>query len=71
MEDLMKETYTTGAYIREFLKADKRPRFANLKPTKEIKITSRKIASERKKFVKESEEMMKKDREGRLKKYKS
>lgn len=71
MEDLMEETYTTGAYIREFLKVDKRPRFANLKTTEEIRITSRKIASEQKRFVKESEKTMKKDREGRLKKYKS
>ena len=68
-KDLMEETYTIGAYIKEFLKVDKRPRFANLKQTEEIKITSKQIASERKRYVKESKEMMKKDRESRLKKY--
>lgn len=70
LEDLMQETYTTGAYIREFLKFDIRPRFANLKQTEEIRITEKQIAIERKRFVKGSEESMKKDREGRLKKYK-
>ena len=69
MEDLMEETYTTGAYIREFLKVDERPKFGNLEQTKEITITAKQITIERKKFVKESEETMKKDREGRLKKY--
>lgn len=70
MEDLMEETYTTGAYIREFLKVDKRPRFARLKPTEKIKISPEKVKKEREKFVKESEETMQKDREGRLEKYK-
>lgn len=70
LEDLMQETYTIGAYIREFLKFDKRPRFANLKKTEDIKVAAKLVAKEREKFVKESEETMKKDREGRLKKYK-
>ena len=70
LEDLMDETYTTGAYIREFMKADKRPEFANLKPTLDIHIDPKDVDKERVRFVKESEETMKKDREGRLKKYK-
>lgn len=70
MKDLMEETYTTGAYIRDFLKADKRPMFANLGSTLDIHIDPKAVAKERIKFVKESEETMKKDREGRLKKYK-
>lgn len=69
LEDLMSEAYTTGAYVREFLKLDKRPRFANLRQTEEIKISSKQVKAERKRFVKESEDNMKKDREGRLKKY--
>ena len=69
LEDLMDETYTTGAYIREFMKADKRPTFANLKPTLDIHIDPKDVAKERIKFVKESKETIKKDREGRLKKY--
>jgi len=71
LEDLMQETYTTGAYAREFLKFDKRARFAQLKPTEDIRISKDQVAAEREVFVKESEDMMKKDREGRLKKYKS
>ncbi|MBI1862781.1 hypothetical protein HYS00_01535 [Candidatus Microgenomates bacterium] len=70
LEDLMDETYTTGAYIREFMKADKRPEFANLKPTLDIHIDPNDVDKERIRFVKQSEETMKKDREGRLKKYK-
>ena len=70
MEDLMEETYTMGAYIREFLKVDKRARLAYLKPTENIRITPEKVTAERIKFVKESEATMEKDREGRLKKYK-
>lgn len=70
LEDLMNEAYTTGAYIRVFLKADKRPKFANLNQTANIKITTKQITAERKILVKESKENMKKDREGRLKKYK-
>ena len=70
LEDLMDEAYTTGAYIREFLKFDDRPRFANLKQTEGIRITPQQVTSERKRFVEESEETMRKGREGRLKKYK-
>lgn len=69
LEDLMEETYTTGACIREFIKVDKRPAFANLKSTLDIHIEPKDVTKERIKFVKESEETMKKDREGRLKKY--
>lgn len=69
LKDLMEETYTTGAYVREFIKADKRPKFANLKSTFDIHISPVDVSKERKRFVKESEETMKKDREGRLKKY--
>lgn len=69
IEDLMEETYTTGAYIREFIKVDKRPSFANLKSTLDIQIDPKNVSKERKEFVRESEETMKKEREGRLKKY--
>lgn len=70
LNDLMQETYTFGAYVREFLKVDIRPRFSRMKPIADIIISSEKVAKEREKFVKESEETMERDREGRLKKYK-
>jgi len=69
LEDLMQETYSTGAYIREFLKFDKRARFARLKYTENISISEEQVAAERIVFVQQSEDTMKKDREGRLKKY--
>lgn len=70
LEDLMEETYTTGAYIRKFMAVDKRDRLARLFPTENIKLTDRQISKERKLFVKESKETMKKDRASRLSKYK-
>ncbi|OGE32398.1 hypothetical protein A3C59_03830 [Candidatus Daviesbacteria bacterium RIFCSPHIGHO2_02_FULL_36_13] len=69
LEDLMQETYTLGGYVREFLKFNKMGWFADLEPIQEIAISPEKSEKERKKFVKESEETMEKDREGRLKKY--
>jgi hypothetical protein len=69
LEDLMQETYTFGAYVRAFLKVDKRYFFTRMKPIENISISEEKIAAEREKLVKESEETMENDREGRLKKY--
>ena len=69
LEDLLEEAYTTGAYVRKFMAVDKRDKFARLSPTEKIKLTLKQIASERKKFVKESEETVEKDRKGRLGKY--
>lgn len=69
-EDLMEEAYTFGGYVREFLKVDKRARFANLEPTGNVSISPKKSAKGREALVKESKETMEKDREGRLKKYK-
>ena len=70
LEDLLQEAYSTGAYIREFMKVNKRNFFARLGPTEKIELTSKQLKIERKKFVKESENTMKKDRKGRLSKYK-
>lgn len=69
LEDLMEEAYSFGAYVREFLKLDKRGRFGNLNVTEKIKVLPENEAKERELFVKQSQETMKKDREGRLKKY--
>lgn len=68
-KDLMDDAYTTGAYIREFLKVDKRPRFANLNITANIKIPLKKVVAERMIFVNKSKVTMQKDYEERLKKY--
>ena len=70
LEDLMALAYTTGAYVRKFMAVDKRDKFARLEPTANIKLTPKQVESERKKFVKESEKTMKKDRNERLSKFK-
>lgn len=69
MEDLMEETYTIGAYVRVFMRVDKRDKFARLGKTEKIEIPLDDIAQERAVFVKDSEDRMEQEREGRLKKY--
>lgn len=69
LEDLMQEAYTTGAYIRKFIAVDQRDILARLFKTANISLTDEEVDEERKKYIKESEETMEKDREGRLKKY--
>ncbi len=71
LDDLISETYTFGAYVREFLKVDKRPRFALLKFTGKISISDELVAKEREKLVDESKKRSKEDYEKRLKKYQS
>jgi hypothetical protein len=69
LEDLLQETYSTGAFIREFMKVDKRDLFARLGPTEKIELTHKQLKIERNKFIKERENTMEKDRKGRLSKY--
>ena len=57
---LVNKSYTMGAYIREFIKDDKRPKFGNLELTSNISISSKRIARARKKFVKRSKKIKKK-----------
>lgn len=70
LKDLLQEAYTTGAYVREFMKIDKRDFLARLGPTKNINLTQKQLKAERRKFVNESKNTIARDRKGRLDKYK-